>query len=128
MNINVTIPIGKAPNNNKRIVVFYPICLPTYNEVTQSWDVELRLLCNRYELDVNDVRIESTAKLFTPTTIGEYVDSSGKKKDKADPTAQAKGDYYKNKAARGNSSIFEQYFDVFRNEIIELDKQGYFNT
>lgn len=128
MNINTTIPISKAANNNKRVVVFLPICLPWTNEVLQRQEVELRLLCTRYELDSNDVRIEATAKLFTPTTIGGYVDSSGKKIDKKDKKSKKKGDFYKSKLPSGNKSIVEQYFDIFRKEITELDKQGYFNS
>lgn len=122
MNINVTVSISKAANNNNRIIEFYPICLPT-----QEGEVELRLLCTRYELDGNNDKIVNTAKLFTPTTIGEYVDATGKKKDKNDTGALKKGDYYKDKLTSGSKSIIEQYFDIFRSEIDELDKQNYFD-
>jgi len=115
--------ISKDPNTNKERIVETQVLF--LNNGTED---EIRLLCMVWQTTNAGVKIVGTNKLFTPTTIGEYVDSTGKKKDKNDLGAIPKKDYYYSKKRGGTKSDLDNILDTFKEEIDELDKIGYFNT
>lgn len=119
MSLTITQAISKHPTSKNNREVFTRVLF---------LENEVRLLCLVYELDKNGVRLESSAKLKTHTTVGAYVDATGKKKEKNDSGAIKKEDWYKNKMPSGNKSLLNQLFDMFKAEVAELDKDGYFNV
>lgn len=91
-------------------------------------EFEVRLLCTRYDLDEYGSWVHASAKLFTPTTVNEYVDDEGKKVDKKHSKAVKKKDFYTSKVTSGGKSDFLKWVDTLRAEVKALDKQGGFDA
>lgn len=120
--------ISKHPttkNNRKVVATFHSLDNPN------DPDGELRLVIRVFEVDKHDNPIKGSDKLYNTSTLDGYVSNDGNPKGKKDKGVVKKKDYYKNLAPDKNTNVkspVDQFIDMLKKEIDELDKANFFNT
>lgn len=76
----------------------------------------------------NDRITSIPIKTYTPSTVGEFVDSNGDKVPSTDPNAQPKLDFLTNIKVRNGKGVVEEFKKMIKDEVTRLDNRNYFNT